>query len=92
MYTDGPEFKSAAESVAADVGDLVKLSCLVDSNPQSTIIWRKKDEMRILGSDPHLLLSGVKDEDFGTYVCTVTLPGFEEVSQDTQLVKKGLCL
>src|SRR6218665_3382993 len=92
LYADGPEFKSSGEDVAADVGDSVKLSCLVDSNPQPTIIWRKKGQMRILGSDPYLLLSGVRDEDFGMYVCTVTLSGFEEILQDAQLIKKGLCL
>ena len=75
--------------MAADVGDDVVLTCSVDGNPEPSIIWTRKDSMKILGSHKQLKLFGVREKDFGIYVCKASILGFNEIQMEIHLLKKG---
>lgn len=86
---DGPRFITTTSHVAVDLEENAKLKCEAEGNPQPSIIWRKKGSHHILGSGSTLELRQVREADLGTYYCTATVVGFNEISRDVFLLKNG---
>ena len=62
---------SSAPSSALAEGDLVTLTCDSDSNPPSSLAWRKLGrDTEFLGSASNLALGPVSKDTAGTYQCT----------------------
>ena len=61
--------------------DSAILTCNVEANPPATIRWRKEGSLKVLGSDPELVLDPVKQTDAGNYTCHVS----NELGHDTSL-------
>jgi len=59
---------SDTSRVLAEGEDSVKLSCAVDSNPPSTLEWRRGDV--VVSQDPELTISPVTRDTAGIYSCT----------------------
>lgn len=85
----GPRFITTTSHVAVDLEENAKLKCEAEGNPQPSIIWRKKSSHHILGSGSTLELRQVREADLGTYCCTATVVGFNEISRDVLLLKNG---
>ena len=53
-----------------DGKDIVDMRCIVDSNPPSTITWRKEGLSDVYNTGPDLTLSPVTRHTNGLYSCT----------------------
>ena len=38
-FPDGPQFRQRPQSIEADIGSVVSLTCEVDGNPMPDIVW-----------------------------------------------------
>ncbi|KAF2368749.1 CD80-like immunoglobulin C2-set [Trinorchestia longiramus] len=84
----GPSFISDPEDVFADPGENVTLSCLVDSNPEATIVWVGQQKQTVAGRGPILRLDA-SSETVGNYLCIAKVEGFQEISGTVGLFLKG---
>ncbi len=89
--SDGPKFTAGPQHVEADVGDDATLTCTVEGNPAPAVIWRKKEDekQKILSSSTAMKLSDLQERDMGIYTCTASVMGFESITVDVHLLKKG---
>ncbi|XP_022242354.1 irregular chiasm C-roughest protein-like [Limulus polyphemus] len=85
----GPMFTRKLENVEADLGDRVTLSCDVDSNPKSNIIWTSEHSTKVLGTGPVLVIPKVTPETSGVFECRATVSGFPQVSEKVMIFLKG---
>nr|QRF78315.1 Kirrel [Euperipatoides kanangrensis] len=85
----GPRFSAPPQNVAADVGDDITMTCLVDGNPTPTVIWTRKGSLRVLSTGNSYSITKTQDEDFTPYLCTSTVMGFPEITGEVKLFKKG---
>ncbi|ALC48822.1 rst [Drosophila busckii] len=83
-----PSFKQRPQSLEADVGSIVSLSCEVDSNPQPEIVWIQHPSDRVVGTSSNLTFS-VSNETAGRYYCKANVPGYAEISADAYVYLKG---
>ncbi|XP_064650487.1 kin of IRRE-like protein 1 isoform X3 [Lineus longissimus] len=85
----GPKFGKDPKHVEVDPGQSATLECKIDGNPQPTIIWRKKGSEHILSSKETMTISDVRNHDFGAYICSATVQGFDEIEYEIHILKKG---
>ncbi|KAH8387389.1 hypothetical protein KR093_006873 [Drosophila rubida] len=83
-----PSFKQRPQSLEADVGSVVSLSCEVDSNPLAEIVWIQHPSDRVVGTSSNLTFS-VSNETAGRYYCKANVPGYAEISADAYVYLKG---
>ncbi|XP_017154782.1 irregular chiasm C-roughest protein [Drosophila miranda] len=83
-----PSFRQRPQSLEADIGSVVSLSCEVDSNPQPDIVWIQHPSDRVVGTSTNLTFS-VSNETAGRYYCKVNVPGYAEISADAYVYLKG---
>ncbi|KAI8036021.1 irregular chiasm C-roughest protein [Drosophila gunungcola] len=83
-----PSFRQRPQSMEADVGSVVSLSCEVDSNPQPEIVWIQHPSDRVVGTSTNLTFS-VSNETAGRYYCKANVPGYAEISADAYVYLKG---
>ena len=57
-----------------DKKDPATLRCLVDSNPNSTVIWKKEGMEGIFSTELEIVFSPVTQHTAGTYTCTAENP------------------
>ena len=50
------------------------LKCIVDSNPNSTVIWKKEGMDGIFSNEYEVVFSPVTQHTAGTYTCTAENP------------------
>ncbi|XP_064617185.1 kin of IRRE-like protein 1 isoform X2 [Liolophura sinensis] len=85
----GPQFIGPPEHEAVDIDDPATLKCQADGNPKPSIIWTRKGSKRILSSSPNFKLPAVTQSNFGIYMCTATVMGFNEISREIYLLQNG---
>ncbi|EDX01306.1 irregular chiasm C-roughest protein [Drosophila yakuba] len=83
-----PSFRQRPQSMEADVGSVVSLTCEVDSNPQPEIVWIQHPSDRVVGTSTNLTFS-VSNETAGRYYCKANVPGYAEISADAYVYLKG---
>ncbi|SPP88525.1 irregular chiasm C-roughest protein [Drosophila guanche] len=83
-----PSFRQRPQSLEADIGSVVSLSCEVDSNPQPDIVWIQHPSDRVVGTSTNLTFS-VSNETAGRYYCKVNVPGYAEITADAYVYLKG---
>ncbi|KAH8238537.1 hypothetical protein KR032_008933 [Drosophila birchii] len=83
-----PSFRQRPQSMEADIGSVVSLSCEVDSNPQPEIVWIQHPSDRVVGTSTNLTFS-VSNETAGRYYCKANVPGYAEISADAYVYLKG---
>ncbi|KAH8361066.1 hypothetical protein KR200_011409 [Drosophila serrata] len=83
-----PSFRQRPQSLEADIGSVVSLSCEVDSNPQPEIVWIQHPSDRVVGTSTNLTFS-VSNETAGRYYCKANVPGYAEISADAYVYLKG---
>ncbi|KAH8291690.1 hypothetical protein KR018_005604, partial [Drosophila ironensis] len=83
-----PSFRQRPQSMEADVGSVVSLSCEVDSNPPAEIVWIQHPSDRVVGTSTNLTFS-VSNETAGRYYCKANVPGYAEISADAFVYLKG---
>ncbi|KAL3885785.1 hypothetical protein ACJMK2_025823 [Sinanodonta woodiana] len=86
----GPQFIGEPRHVNVEMNEAAELYCEADGNPAPSIIWRRKGEFRALSSKSRLRIARVGKGDFGVYVCTATVLGFNEVSREIYLTQNGV--
>ena len=71
-YTDPPTVVVETSSLKnlEDKKDPATLRCLVDSNPPSSVIWRKEGMEAIFSKELEIVFSPVTRHTAGTYTCT----------------------
>ena len=57
-----------------DKKDPATLRCLVDSNPNSTVVWKKEGMEGIFSTEFEIVFSPVTRHTAGTYTCTAENP------------------
>ncbi|XP_039499336.1 irregular chiasm C-roughest protein isoform X1 [Drosophila santomea] len=83
-----PSFRQRPQSMEADVGSVVSLTCEVDSNPQPEVVWIQHPSDRVVGTSTNLTFS-VSNETAGRYYCKANVPGYAEISADAYVYLKG---
>ncbi|KAH8286968.1 hypothetical protein KR054_000110 [Drosophila jambulina] len=83
-----PSFRQRPQSMEADIGSVVSLSCEVDSNPPAEIVWIQHPSDRVVGTSTNLTFS-VSNETAGRYYCKANVPGYAEISADAYVYLKG---
>ncbi|XP_046400034.1 kin of IRRE-like protein 1 isoform X2 [Ischnura elegans] len=69
----GPRFRVRPQSVEAEEGSTVSMSCDVDGNPPADIVWIHEPTEKVVGTSPNLTLhAGL--ETAGRYRCTARVP------------------
>ena len=89
-FSDGPRFIMDPSNVSVEIGQRAELRCVAEGNPRPEIIWRKSAQFHVLHVGPTFVIPSVGEEDFGIYICTATVLGFSEVSQDVYLTNNGI--
>ncbi|CAF3325035.1 unnamed protein product [Rotaria socialis] len=84
-----PTFKSfPSPYTLARVGDLLMLSCDVDSNPPANILWTKNGEF--VGGGSQYQIPEVHENDYAVYACIATVGGqFTKIVASTKVVAPG---
>ncbi|XP_055841276.1 irregular chiasm C-roughest protein [Episyrphus balteatus] len=84
----GPQFRQRPQSIEADIGSVVSLTCEVDGNPMPDIVWIQHPIDRVVGGSSNLTFS-VTNETAGRYYCKANVPGYPEISSDAYVYLKG---
>ncbi|XP_073987777.1 irregular chiasm C-roughest protein-like isoform X2 [Rhodnius prolixus] len=84
----GPRFRKKPESIPADQGSTVTLTCDVDGNPQPDIAWLHEATDRVVGASANLSLV-VNQETSGRYYCKASVMGFPEIGAEATVYMKG---
>ncbi|CAF1364122.1 unnamed protein product [Adineta steineri] len=70
------------------LGDSLKLSCTVDSNPPANILWTKNGEF--VGGGSQYQIPEVHEDDYAVYACIATLGGqFTKIVASTKVLPPG---
>ncbi|XP_071449703.1 irregular chiasm C-roughest protein [Hetaerina americana] len=69
----GPRFRIRPQSVEAEEGSTVSMSCDVDGNPPADIVWIHEPTEKVVGTSPNLTLHA-GPETAGRYRCTARVP------------------
>lgn len=86
--TYGPKFnQELASHKVVGLNEYLSLTCDVDSNPQSSIIWTLNDT--IIYAYSKLIINSFKPENYGVYKCTASLKDFPKVSSSILIVPPG---
>lgn len=88
FYSDGPQFRVKPQSIEADNGATVTLSCDVDGNPFPDITWYHGDNPKVVSTNPNLTLH-VDISTSGRYICKARVSGFPEVQADAYIYRNG---
>ncbi|KAF6215510.1 hypothetical protein GE061_010265 [Apolygus lucorum] len=84
----GPRFRKKPQSIQADSGSTVTLSCDVDGNPQPDIVWLHEPTDRVAGTSSNLSLN-VNPDTAGRYYCKASVMGFAEIGAESTVYLKG---
>ena len=76
IYLDPPTVRVEKTSLEnlEDKKDPATLRCLVDSNPNSTVVWKKEGMEGIFSTEFEIVFSPVTRHTAGTYTCTAENP------------------
>nr|QRF78297.1 kirrel [Novocrania anomala] len=85
----GPRFSEELKHAAADIGQSATMTCNAKGNPTPAIIWTKKGSDSILSSSSSFTIQRVAESDLGIYVCTASVMGFDKITREIHLLKKG---
>ncbi|CAB0007579.1 unnamed protein product [Nesidiocoris tenuis] len=84
----GPRFRKKPQSLQADAGSTVTLTCDVDGNPQPDIVWLHEPTDRVAGTSSNLSLN-VNPDTSGRYYCKASVMGFPEIGAEATVYLKG---
>lgn len=84
-----PTVKSNVETVAAEEGKEVTLTCDVEGNPEPEIIWTHEGTDTVLGVGRDLTIKNLTIDHTGRYTCRAVAQGFKEVTVHFLLFVKG---
>ena len=91
-FTDGPKFEEEPTHVSVDFDERAELKCVAKGNPTARISWRKREQYHKLHESSTYVIPRVKKENFGVYICTAAVLGFNEVSKEVYLTQNGRVL
>ncbi|VVC36584.1 Hypothetical protein CINCED_3A013482 [Cinara cedri] len=81
-----PIFRNKPESLQAEPGSTVKLSCDVDSNPPPTVEWTNEKTKKVVSTSSNLTLYSVGPKNAGVYHCKTTTQGFGELHAEVSVI------
>ncbi|KAL7029347.1 hypothetical protein ACKWTF_006201 [Chironomus riparius] len=86
-----PVFRIKPQSVEADDGQTVVLSCEVDGNPTPEIVWifAGHDQVRKVVSTSSNLTVVVSKNTIGGYFCKASVPGYADIIEQATIYLKG---
>ncbi|OQR73436.1 irregular chiasm C-roughest protein-like, partial [Tropilaelaps mercedesae] len=67
----------------------VTLTCEVDSNPRSDIVWLREGSVQVLGKQSTFVIHDMEPADAGKYICRASVPGFKEIMNEITVYVKG---
>lgn len=70
-----------------NVGDYLSLTCDVDSNPESSVIWTFNET--VIFYYPKLIISSFKKENYGIYKCIASLRDYPRVYSKSIILPPG---
>ncbi|CAF0721133.1 unnamed protein product [Brachionus calyciflorus] len=84
----GPKIKQELPSHRiVNIGEYFSMSCDVDSNPESSIIWTLNDT--VIYYYPKLVINSFKKENYGIYKCIASLKDYPRVFSKSIIVPPG---
>ncbi|XP_070492966.1 irregular chiasm C-roughest protein isoform X2 [Chironomus tepperi] len=83
-----PVFRTRPQSVEADLGQTVVLSCEVDGNPTPEIVWIFAGHDRVVSTSSNLTVV-VTEDTIGGYFCKATVPGYADIIEQATIYLKG---
>ena len=95
MFSDAPRFVSRPANVAANKGDQVTLTCLVDANPRPIYTWYrimfdpKGTETKVEAGTAANLTFTAGPDTAGRYECVASVPGNEDISGRASVYLRG---
>ncbi|KAH8859653.1 Contactin-3 [Schistosoma japonicum] len=85
----GPQFHQASALLfTASPGEDVLMDCPAIGNPTPHIEWRREGGREVLSRSVSLRRENLKEEDFGTYICTAFVPEFPPVSKQMYIARR----
>nr|CAD7439490.1 unnamed protein product [Timema bartmani] len=84
----GPRFRTRPQSLQADQGTTLTLSCDVDGNPPPDIVWIHDSTGKVVGTSVNLTLE-VDPDTAGRYYCKASVMGFPEIGAEATIYLKG---
>ncbi|CAH8495445.1 unnamed protein product [Schistosoma mattheei] len=85
----GPQFHQASALLfTASLGEDVLMDCPAIGNPTPHIEWRREGGREVLSRSVSLKRENLKEEDFGTYICTAFVPEFPPVSKQMYIARR----
>ncbi|XP_077985400.1 kin of IRRE-like protein 3 [Glandiceps talaboti] len=81
----GPRITKPPEDTAVDIGSTATFQCEAVGNPTPKITWKRLGSNVMLSGMSTLQIDKVHDTDFGVYVCTAHVPGFEDATTTATL-------
>ncbi|VDP61120.1 unnamed protein product [Schistosoma curassoni] len=86
----GPQFHQASALLfTASLGEDVLMDCPAIGNPTPHIEWRREGGREVLSRSVSLKRENLKEEDFGTYICTAFVPEFPPVSKQMYIARRS---
>lgn len=65
------------------------MDCPAIGNPTPHIEWRREGGREVLSRSVSLKRENLKEEDFGTYICTAFVPEFPPVSKQMYIARRS---
>ncbi|CAH8518478.1 unnamed protein product [Heterobilharzia americana] len=85
----GPQFHQASALLfTASPGEDVLMECPAIGNPTPQIEWRREGGREVLSRSVALKRENLREEDFGTYICTAFVPEFPSVSKQMYIARR----
>nr|CAD7256088.1 unnamed protein product [Timema shepardi] len=85
---NGPRFRTRPQSLQADQGTTLTLSCDVDGNPPPDIVWIHDSTGKVVGTSVNLTVE-VDPDTAGRYYCKASVMGFPEIGAEATIYLKG---
>lgn len=88
-YSVGPQFQEpSALLFTASPGEDVAMACPARGNPEPRIDWRRESGHEVLHRGVTYRKDNLREEDFGTYVCTAYVQDFPPISKQMYIAKR----
>ncbi|VDP67814.1 unnamed protein product [Echinostoma caproni] len=85
----GPQFQEpSALLFTASPGEDVAMSCPARGNPEPRIDWRRESGHEVLHRGVTYRKDNLREEDFGTYICTAHVQDFPPISKQMYIAKR----
>ncbi|KAA0186046.1 Irregular chiasm C-roughest protein, partial [Fasciolopsis buskii] len=85
----GPQFQEpSALLFTASPGEDVAMACPARGNPEPRIDWRRESGHEVLHRGVTYRKDNLREEDFGTYVCTAYVQDFPPISKQMYIAKR----